>query len=199
MRFRTGQHKARQTHSQKRLSHRLLVRHPFDLRSVFQVDDQAQEGTRFNLHTTDALAPALPKTAQHVRGCRDDPPVSNREFHAVIGHMGRKAPFRSRLQDQKIAEPGLAGSRTAAEQDTGRADENAGGMNVGPASTHAFFSAGSETMKRAPRTRVSPVSGSGSSRFSTAMVPRWASMIWREMDRPRPELLPKPSASGRSV
>ena len=34
---------------------------------------------------------------------------------------------------------------------------------------------------------------------SARMVPPWASMIWREIERPSPEFWPKPWESGRSV
>jgi hypothetical protein len=53
--------------------------------------------------------------------------------------------------------------------------------------------AGSRTMNRAPNTLPST-----SRRFSAAIRPRNPSTIWRLIERPRPECLPKPSPCGRS-
>jgi hypothetical protein len=69
---------------------------------------------------------------------------------------------------------------------------------IGQRTKKAHHIAGSRTMKRAPRTRGSSVRPATVVRFSTRIVPPWASMICLEMDRPRPEFCPKP-CSGRSV
>ena len=53
--------------------------------------------------------------------------------------------------------------------------------------------AGSTMVKRAPVGLPSP-----SIRFSAKMRPPWASTIWREIERPRPEWVPNFSPSGRS-
>ena len=58
--------------------------------------------------------------------------------------------------------------------------------------------AGSRTVNLAPMRFGSPSSSRPAVRFSATMVPRCASTIWREMERPSPEFWPKP-ASGRSV
>src|SRR5690606_7590567 len=115
------------------------------------------------------------------------------EIKPVIGDecAGLAPPLP--IIEQRQRQQRLAGPRRAAQDEAGRAENEAGGMNVVARHQRRGVSAGrrgSRTVNMAPDRSV---------RFSARMLPLWASMIWREMARPSPEWLPKPSLSGRSV
>src|SRR3954466_10319031 len=100
----------------------------------------------------------------------------------VIAHQnGRRQLAAAPGQDQIERQPGLAGTRGAADQDGAVADQNGGGVHA-----RARHGAGSLTTKRAPDTVGLPSPSGGPTRFSAQMRPLWASMICLEIDNPRP-------------
>src|SRR5581483_7502336 len=109
------------------------------------------------------------------------------KFGAVIAHQFRP------LIHQAQQEIGFARAAFAQDQHAGPSDARAAGMDV-----HAFhaaaFASGNSTTKRAPPL----LPGTREGRFSAQMRPPALWVIWRAMERPRPEFLPKVSP-GRSV
>ena len=131
---------------------------------------------------------------------RDQPAVPRIEARPIVADEPREAPIARAVRDQlpgqrRFARPGSdrgSGSRPRRRRRRSRA-------RLATLASRLLASAPARrTMKRAPRRRRLAVSSGGPGRFSARIVPRWASMICREIDSPRPEFWPKP-CSGRSV
>ena len=125
----------------------------------------------------------------------------------IVGHQpgNAKDPVRSRmprLVDKAQGQVRLAGSGQSKKQhpfaihgDTGRR----GACVESAIGRHPILRNGRQADDEArPEDGRSPVASALPRRFSAQMRPLWASTICFEIDRPRPEFLPK-LTSGRSV
>jgi len=123
-------------------------------------------------------------------GRRNKSFAAPRKNHAVIGDQSP-----SRL-DQPKREVGLAAAGAAKDQDRTTIQRHCRSVDSRRRIARAVGAhrRGSLTTKRAPATRPE-----ASRRLSAWMVPSWASTICLEIDRPRPECVPKRSPFGRSV
>ena len=159
---------------------------------------------RKDLEQAEAEAARLDHACDFWMGSGDKPAAIRFERHAVVADQASEIALLARQREQFERERAFADAGGAAQQQAGFADDQSVGVDEyvrGWRRVHRV--AGSQTTKRAPRV-TSP--GCGSSvprgrarvRFRARMRPPCASIIWREMARPRPEFWPKP-CSGRSV
>ena len=105
----------------------------------------------------------------------------------------RPGPGPRPLQ-QRERQPRLAGTGWPPDQHGAAAHQHGRGVNG-----RRHQTVGSSNVKRAPSTRGASSAEAGTAvRFSALSVPRWASTICLEIERPSPEFWPKPWC-GRSV
>ena len=142
----------------------------------------------------DALAAHLELAGERRRSHGDEPAARDRELDAIVGDE----PRRGRVAvDQAEDERRLAAPRGAADQDAvrrrsrRRRHARSAGRLIRRGAAPRIARRGSRAIRRA--------SDAGRVRFSATIVPRWASTICFEIDRPRPEFWPKDSWSDRSV
>lgn len=122
----------------------------------------------------------------------DEPPMAFAHEDAIVRHDGREASARLPVGDELPCQAGFSCSGGAEDQHAVVPEQDGAPMQVEGGLAHAWEAAGRRTVKRAPRR------GPSVRRLVARILPRWASMIWRQIERPRPEFWPKPW-SGLSV
>ena len=148
--------------------------------------------------TDDPGAAQFQISADRVRtGCNATIPVNGQDGPVIGDQRGMPS---QRLGFGQAGEGRAAFSRTRRpqKQKAGLADNDRRCMHRftgGYRDAGHLVSAGSSMMNRAP----AHVPGSLPAIFSAVRLPPCASMIWRLIERPRPEFWPKSSPSGRSV
>src|SRR5690606_35982432 len=139
-----------------------------------------------------AKAADLDQTRDRLRGAGDETPGVLTQKDLVIGNENGEHSLGLRLLQKRQRQFRLAGTGRAPEQNTLRPHHHDRRMMV---LRRHQASAGNVTIKRAPA--ISP--GLEPARFSAVRRPPCASMIWRLIDRPRPEFWPNASLAGRSL
>lgn len=170
-----------------------------------EIDDESDDGGRQKRNLPYALAAPLDLPDDLGMTASDQPPAKAFKTDPVIADQPCKKPGAFGRFDQAQGDATFAGSGCAADQDAGLFDHDRAGMNISwsldfiltalragrfPAGGHRAF--GSQSRSRAPSTAASPSSPIGPIRLIADMRPPWASMIWREIESPRPEFWPKP-------
>lgn len=119
------------------------------------------------------------KAPENGVGCpRDQAAIVRVQNHAIISNQARKS-WRGMGQERQ-REVRFARARRATQQQANPVNHKGRGVD------RLAHVAGRRTIKRAPEIVPSP-----RLRFSARIVPPWARTICREMESPRPELLPK--------
>lgn len=153
-----------------------------------EVDDKGERRRTGIGDLLDSMAPAFDGPAEfgvYGNGQIDDETIARpANFAEIVGDQNRA------FLDQTQCEGGFARTGGTAKQNASPLDRNGGSLEL----KSLAHTAGRMMVKRAP-VEAPDVS----TRFSAKMRPPWASMIWREMLRPRPEWVPNFSPAGRSV
>ena len=111
------------------------------------------------------------------------------EVNAVVADEARELQQpRVRRLDEAERKLRLAGTRRSPDKHGASTCQHRGGMHGRSFGRHHM--AGSRTMKRAPSTTAASPAAAARSRFSARMRPPCASMMYLEIDSPRPEFCP---------
>lgn len=146
----------------------------------------------------DPGAAQFQKPPDRVRtGCDAVTPVTS-EDGPVVGNQSGVPSQRRGFGQAGEGRAAFSRARRPQKQKAGLADNDRSRMHRFAGHYHHaghLVSAGSSMMNRAP----AQLPGSLPGIFSAVRLPPCASMIWRLIERPRPEFWPKSSPSGRSV
>ncbi len=133
---------------------------------------------------------------KHLWRLRQQLPSFSVQEHAIIRDKSPEVPARSCRLENCVTQRRLAAPGLATDQKSLGSDNKAVCVNV--VGCHFLRPTGKMIVNRAPAIRSFP-SLPASIRLVAEIDPPCASMICLEIERPRPELFPKPSPSGLSV